>query len=38
MADGARYSILASKVQNIVLAIKNVNSNVEKQAAEAEEE
>ena len=36
-ADGRRYNILADKAQTIVLALKNINSKAERDAADAAE-
>jgi hypothetical protein len=37
LADGRRYDILADKAQTIVLALKNINSKAERNAADAAE-
>jgi hypothetical protein len=37
LADGRRYDILTDKAQTIVLALKNINSKAERDAADAAE-
>jgi hypothetical protein len=37
LADGRCYDILADKAQTVVLALKNINSKAERDAADAAE-